>query len=151
MFLGWKSPYGAIAQKTMDDHPPISLHSIFELWISEFISNSKKKSSSKPTGYFVNFEIDFFFLQISGLGYDTFHISLAFNPLFTFHRSLVYLFPVLLDSLMPVHCIESTRLVNSSSLFFKILNSFYYPRLANLNLKLGFCLLMTQTERNLLK
>ena len=111
----------------------------------------EKKSSSKPTGYFVNFEIDFFFLQISGLGYDTFHISLAFNPLFTFHRSLVYLFPVLLDSLMPVHCIESTRLVNSSSLFFKILNSFYYPRLANLNLKLGFCLLMTQTERNLLK
>ena len=42
MFLGWKSPYGAIAQKTMDDHPPISLHSIFELWISVFISNSEK-------------------------------------------------------------------------------------------------------------
>ena len=27
----------------------ISLHSIFEFWISEFISNLEKKSSSKPT------------------------------------------------------------------------------------------------------
>ena len=41
---------------------PISLHSIFEFWISEFISNSERNRVQNQLDFFFEFELDFYCL-----------------------------------------------------------------------------------------
>ena len=41
---------------------PISLHSIFEFWISEFISNLEKNRVQNQLDFFFEFELDFYCL-----------------------------------------------------------------------------------------